>query len=1004
MVNKAGTSATVASSVNPSVFGQGVTFTATVTVNTPGSTAVADPTGTVTFYDNGVQIGTGTLSGAATDTATFTTSTLSTASHPITAAYTSGDGNFNASAASTAISQVVNKADTSTALSSSVNPSVSGQGVTFTATVAIVSPGTNAVANPTGTVNFYDGTTLLGSGALSGNATDAATFTTSALATSSGTVSHSITATYADDANFNPSTSTALTQTVSKASTSTAVSSSGATVSGQAVTFTATVTIVSPGTNAVADPTGTVNFYDGTTLLGGGALSGAGTDTAIFTTSTLSPASHSVTAKYADDTNFNPSTSAAITQTVSKADTATSVASSSATVSGQAVTFTATVAIVSPGTGAVANPTGTVDFYDGTTLLGSGTLSGTATDTATFSTSTLSTADHQITATYADDVNFNPSTSAAITQTVSKASTATSVASSGSTVSGQAVTFTATVSIVSPGTNAVANPTGAVNFYDGTTLLGSGSLSGTATDTASFTTSVLSTGSHTITATYADDTNFNPSTSGAITQTVSKASTATSVASSGATVSGQAVTFTATVTIVSPGTNAVADPTGTVNFYDGTTLLGGGALSGAGTDTATFSTSTLSTASHSVTAKYADDTNFNPSTSAAITQTASKADTATSVASSGATVSGQAVTFTATVAIVSPGANAVANPTGTVDFYDGATQIGTGTLSGTATDQASFTTSILSTGSHSITATYADDTNFNPSTSGAIAQTVSKADTATSVASSGATVSGQAVTFTATVSIVSPGSSAVANPTGTVNFYDGTTLLGSGTLSGTATDTATFSTSTLSTGGHSITAQYADDTNFNPSTSSAITQTVSKASTATSVASSGATVSGQAVTFTATVAIVSPGTNAVANPTGAVNFYDGSTEIGTGTLNGANTDQATFTTSVLSTGSHSITATYADDANFNPSTSGAITQTVSKADTTTSVASSGAKVSGQAVTFTATVSIVSPGTGAVANPTGTVDFYDGTTLLGSGTLSGSGDRHGHLLHQHALHR
>ncbi len=86
------------------------------------------------------------------------------------------------------------------------------------------------------------------------------------------------------------------------------------------------------------------------------------------------------------------------------------------------------------------------------------------------------------------------------------------------------------------------------------------------------------------------------------------------------------------------------------------------------------------------------------------------------------------------------------------------------------------------------------------------------------------------MTFTATVSIVSPGTSAVANPTGTVNFYDNGVAIGTGTLSGTATDTATFTTSALSTASHQITAMYAADTNFNPSTSAAITQTVTSAS------------------------------------------------------------------------------------------------------------------------------------------------------------------------------
>src|SRR5207302_555481 len=142
--------------------------------------------------------GSGSLS--ATATATFTTSMLATASHPITAAYTSGDSNFNITAPPAARSEVVNPAGTSTAVAASVNPSVSGQAVTFTATVSITGPATSAVANPTGTVTFYDNGVALGSGSLSGTATDTATFTTSTLATAS----HPITAAYTSgDSNFN---------------------------------------------------------------------------------------------------------------------------------------------------------------------------------------------------------------------------------------------------------------------------------------------------------------------------------------------------------------------------------------------------------------------------------------------------------------------------------------------------------------------------------------------------------------------------------------------------------------------------------------------------------------------------------------------------------------------------------------------------------------------------------------------------------------------------------
>jgi uncharacterized repeat protein (TIGR01451 family) len=193
-VNKANTTTSVSSSAAPSVSGQAVILT--VTANAPGS---GTPTGAVTFYDAGVSIGTAALGGAGT--ATLTTSTLSTGTHSITAAYTSGDANFNASPASAILPQGVNPANTTTSLAASVNSTLAGQTVTFTATVAISSPGTSAVANPTGTVTFYDNGLAIGTGALSGTSTDTATFTTSTLAS---TAAHSITAAYTSgDANFN---------------------------------------------------------------------------------------------------------------------------------------------------------------------------------------------------------------------------------------------------------------------------------------------------------------------------------------------------------------------------------------------------------------------------------------------------------------------------------------------------------------------------------------------------------------------------------------------------------------------------------------------------------------------------------------------------------------------------------------------------------------------------------------------------------------------------------
>ena len=166
-VNSTATTTTVTSSANPSVFGQFVTFAATVIASSPG---LGTPAGTVTFMNGTTVLGTGTLSNG---TATFTTSGLPLNANSITAVY-GGSTNF-AQSSSTALGQTVNQDGTTTTLLSSVNPSAPGQAVVFTAVEIPAAPGTGV---PTGTVTFKDGTTVLATETLSGGT---ATFTTSGL-------------------------------------------------------------------------------------------------------------------------------------------------------------------------------------------------------------------------------------------------------------------------------------------------------------------------------------------------------------------------------------------------------------------------------------------------------------------------------------------------------------------------------------------------------------------------------------------------------------------------------------------------------------------------------------------------------------------------------------------------------------------------------------------------------------------------------------------------------
>ena len=578
------------------------------------------------------------------------------------------------------------EAGTTTTVASSLSPSTYGQAVTFTATVA---PTLSTSLVPTGTVTFYDGSATLGTATLSGGT---ASFTTSILITGS----HSIIAQYGGDSNFSGSNSTPLAQTVNQDGSGTVVASSlNPSTYGQSVTFTATVTAAAPGSGT---PTGTVTFYDGSTTLGSATLSNG---TAILTTSVLATGTDSITASYGGDTNFTGSTATAITQTVSQDGSATTLSSSSVnpSVYGQAVMFTATVTATAPGSG---TPTGTVTFYDGSTALDTATLSG---GSAAFATSALALGSHPITVVYGGDTNFTGSTSPVFTQVVNEYASTTAVSSSVEpSVYGQSVTFTATVSATAPGEG---TPTGNVTLYDGSTALDTEVLSG---GSATFTTSSLAVGTHSITAVYDGDSSFNGSTSTALSQVVNPDGSATVVTSSvNPSVFTQAVTFTATVTATAPGTGT---PTGQVIFYDGTTAIDTETLNGG---SASYTTSALSVNSHSITVKYSGDTNFAGSTSAAFTQTINQ-DGSTTVVSSSANpaVVGQSVTLTATVSAISPGSG---TPTGTVTFYDGTTAIDTETLAG---GTATFTTSSLALGNHSISAGYGGDTDFTTSTSATI--------------------------------------------------------------------------------------------------------------------------------------------------------------------------------------------------------------------------------------------------------------------------------------------
>jgi hypothetical protein len=849
-VNPASTSTSLASAPNPSTFGSNVTLTATVAVLAPGA---GGPGGSIEFFDGATSLGTSPVSGGS---AVLNTAALSAGGHSLTAVY-SGNASFTGST-SAAHAHTVNAASSSTAVASSPNPSVVGQSVTVTATVA--------PSGATGSIEFFDGASSLGTAPVVGGS---ASISTGALAVGG----HSLTAVYSGDASFSGSTSPAHAHTVNAASTATAVTTSpNPSVVGQSVTITATVAVLAPGAGV---PGGSVEFFDGATSLGTAPLSSG---SAVLNTSALVVGGHTLTAVYSGNASFAGNTSAGHAHTVNPASTSTSLASApNPSTFGGNVTLTATVAVLAPGAG---SPGGSVEFFDGASSLGSSPVSG---GTAVLNTSSLTVGGHSLTAVYSGAASFTGSTSAAHAHSVTNASTSTAVTTSPNpSVVGQSVTITATVS--------PSSATGSIEFFDGASSLGSAPLSG---GVATLATGALALGNHSITAVYSGDLTYTTSTSPAHAHTVNAASTATAVTSSpNPSVVGQSVTITASVSVSPPGAGS---PTGSVEFFDGATSLGTAPLS---SGSAVLNTSALAVGGHTLTAVYSGNASFTGSTSAGHAHAVNPASTSTSLASApNPSTFGGNVTLTATVAVLAPGAG---SPGGSVEFFDGASSLGTSPVSG---GSAVLNTAALSAGGHSLTAVYSGAASFSGSTSAAHGHTVNAAGSSTSLVSSlNPSTFGQTVTFTATV--------APSGATGSIEFFDGASSLGTSPL---VAGSAALSTNALAAGSHAITAVYSGNASYSGSTSNLVTQVVNAATSAvTLVAAPDPGVYQDPVTLTATVT--------PSGATGSVEFFDGASSLGTSPVSAGG---AQLITSSLAVGMHSLTAQYLGDGSHSPATSAA---------------------------------------------------------------------------------
>ena len=922
-VGPAATAVTVSSAINPTVTGQGVSLVATVATVSPGA---GQPSGTVRFSEGATTLGSTTLWFGKYSLAL---PAMALGTHQITATFL---GNASYAASSATFTHTVALPGTTVAVSSSSAPSVFGQPVSVSASVAASGTGTG---RPSGTVTFSEGSTTVGSGSL-GNGQ------TSVVLPPLAVGDHVITASYGGDIAFGPSAVT-FTQTVLRAATTTTGSSSLSPAPfGHAVALSAAVTVDAPG---AGQPTGTVTFSEGPTDYGTSVLADGAAAVAV---ESLPVGVHAITATYSGDATFRPST-VVITLTVTPAPSTVSAASAlDPAVFGQALSLSAAVAPAAPGAG---QPTGSITVSEDGTDYATVELTDGAT---TAVLPRLDVGTHTLTIRYLGDGNFQPNTTT-LTQTVTAAASSISVTSSSApSTFGQAVSVTATVSATDP---TVGTPSGSVTFAEGNTVIG---FAAVGEGSATLTISSLAVGDHDITVTYTGDGWFGASAT-SLSQTVAPAASSVTVTPSvEPSELGEPTTLNAAVDPLAPG---AGQPTGTVSFTEGDTPLGTFVLTDG---VAALDVTALPIGEHTITATYSGDASFEPATidvTHAVTPVAPKVDSVVTLdASTRTAMYGQTVSLTASVG---PTDTEAGLATGSVTFDDG------GSLHATVAildGQATVALPTLAVGDHLIRATYSGDHRFGPSTS-SISQTVTPAASTLSVTSSANPMAfGQVASLTTTVS--GPG---LGQPTGAVSYTEGGAVLATGVLVDGGT-TATLPV--LGVGDHTITASFGGDGNFDPASTTAMVSVTRAQSIVSVSAQTNPSALGQPTSLTATVSATAPGL-----PTGTVTFTEGDANYGTANLTAG---QASIELRSLGVGDHTITATYSGDDSFAASSS-ASTQTVTPGASEVAVpAPTNPSVVGQPTTIAVTVTAAVAGAG---QPTGTVQIAEGATVYAASTLT-----------------
>lgn len=412
LVNQPGPTVTGTLTVSPEPSIVLQPFTLTATLSPPDGSGPSTLSGSVSFSLDGSPIGSAPVN---SNTATFTvTSQVARGTHRIAAVW-SGDNNYPGITLSA--THTINGYTVALPLTANPNPAFFGQRIDLQQSVSNSSSTPSSIPAPSGTLSTTNNGVSIFAPVSFTNGVNNSTALQYGFTVAG---QHTIVSTYSGDSLHESATAT-LVETVNPVATSTNVQSSPNPSSyGQPVTLSATITI--PTGNALGllfpPPAPTVTF----TGLPGGPVTGlaainasastptATVATATYTANALPGGSYAITAAYSGNINSQPSTSPAITHIVQAAPTTTTLAASPASAyPTQTITLSARVS------GALAAPTGSIQFFDGATPL---TIVPLASGTASFATTQLSVGTHNLTAVYSGDASNLTSTSSAVTVTI----------------------------------------------------------------------------------------------------------------------------------------------------------------------------------------------------------------------------------------------------------------------------------------------------------------------------------------------------------------------------------------------------------------------------------------------------------------------------------------------------------------------------------------------------------------------------------------------------------